>query len=138
MVNATGVFLHYPDYQNLVQLMVDASKKYILFDVKFAQLNEHLIDADESYSEIDGHKLCYAIYNPLKFIEFLKTIRTIESIEIFGYPTSINSLTVVPSTVGQIYSASILIRKSNKVIDTPLIHIEFQIENKLYQDLSFL
>lgn len=138
LVNATGVFLHYPDYEMLLDVMVTASRKYVLFDVKFANIDEHLIDLANCYSEIDGHKQCYIIYSPDIFLDFLKRTKGIEKIEIYGYPTKTNSLTVIPQKIGQIYSAGVLLTKNKKSNVDAQVDIDFRLANKTHQDFSFL
>ena len=117
--------------------MIAASKKFVLFDVKFANIDDHETDIDKSYSQIDQHRLPYVIYSPQKFVNFLKGLEYIKKIEVFGYPTEINSLTVIPPEITQIYSASILLTKSKKPVDEPIITIEFNVNGKTYRSFDF-
>ena len=72
LVNAAGIILHEPIFENIIDIMIKASKQYILFDVKFANTKEHILNISESYSAIDQFKLPYIIFNPLKFLSYLE------------------------------------------------------------------
>ena len=138
LVNAAGIILHEPIFENIIDIMIKASKQYILFDVKFANIKEHILNISESYSAIDQFKLPYIIFNPLKFLSYLEKLKFINSIHIYGYQTKINKFTKIPNAIKNLYSANILLKKSNSPELKKKIEIEFHHANIKYNSFFFL
>ena len=110
LVNATGVCQHEPEFEKLIKKMVELSCLHTLFDIKIANINEHIVDQNLSYSGKEN-RLYFIILSLPRLIEYLSTIRGISTIEIYGYVTMPNKNTVIPDDLGQIVSANILITK---------------------------
>ena len=107
LVNAIGVFQHEPCYMTLLSRMISASVKYVLFDVKFANIKSHLIDIDLAYVGSSARNY-FIMLNFDSFIEELLSLYGIQSVEVYGYPTEINMNTKIPSGVEGVISAAVL------------------------------
>jgi hypothetical protein len=124
LVNATGVCQHEPQFETLVQKMITWSDRYILFDVKLAAINDHLINIDVAYCNNES-PIYFNVLSLNKLISFLKKLENISRISIYGYVTPKNARTVIPENLGSLVSAGILLEKSDSdYIDTPELHIE--------------
>jgi len=121
LVNATGVCQHEPRFSALIPRMIDWSSRYVLFDVKFAALDEHLVDIERAYCG-DVHRLYYILLSPTKFLGFLRRLPNLARISIYGYATPTNARTVVPQDIGTIVSAGVLLEKGGSV--SPELSIE--------------
>jgi SAM-dependent methyltransferase len=111
LVNATGVFQHEPKFESLLGRMIELSSRYVMFDVKFAAVDDHLVDINLSYVEKYGHRSYFNCLNYERFLSGLKVIDGIGRIEIFGYVTDRNEQTTTPDYVGDLVSASVLLEK---------------------------
>jgi SAM-dependent methyltransferase len=111
LVNATGVMQHEPRFEALVQTMLNHSARYVMFDVKFGPMNEHLADVEQSYCQIGDAKAFFICLSYQKFLEFLRSLHGIRQIGIFGYYTGFNKTTVVPSWLTRWVSAGIFLEK---------------------------
>jgi SAM-dependent methyltransferase len=87
LVNATGVFQHEPRFEGLLDRMIDWSSRYVLFDVKLAALDSHLVDIDKAHSTIGGNRVPFIILNTESFLEYLAKRDGLSGISIFGYET---------------------------------------------------
>jgi SAM-dependent methyltransferase len=121
LVNATGVLQHEPRFEDLIQRMLRWSSRYVLFDVKFARLDNHLVDIERAYSG-GADRLYFIALAPSKFIKTLQQSAGSSAISIFGYETATNARTVVPADLGPIVSAGVLIDNSNSGSSSP--HVE--------------
>ena len=110
LVNATGVCQHEPRFERLIERMLGWSSRYVLFDVKFAKRDRHLVDVDCAYCGTDD-RLYYIVLSPDRFFETLKRLPHIAAISAFGYETPTNARTIVPADIGPIVSAGILLEK---------------------------
>jgi SAM-dependent methyltransferase len=108
LVNSTGVCQHEPKFLQLINRMIDLSNRFILFDVKFSNIREHLINIEESYSGL-GNRTYFILLNFKQFKEFLKSNNKIKSVNIYGYETQKNEHTVIPKNINQIISAGVLL-----------------------------
>lgn len=113
LVNATGVFQHVPAFPALLERMVSLSDRYVLFDVKFAAVDDHLVDIERSYSEKEGKRAYFICLNYHRFLLELQAVPGIAAIDIFGYRTPRNQYTVVPEGVEPLVSAGILLTKGS-------------------------
>lgn len=111
MVNATGVMQHEPRFEQLVHTMLAHASSYVMFDVKFGLLDNHLVDLEQSYCRIGDSKAHFICLSFPMFLDFLKSIEGIKQISIFGYPTDFNKTTVVPAWLTSWISAGILLEK---------------------------
>ncbi|KZB70941.1 MULTISPECIES: bifunctional 2-polyprenyl-6-hydroxyphenol methylase/3-demethylubiquinol 3-O-methyltransferase UbiG [Thalassospira] len=111
IVNATGVFQHDPNFEGLLNMMLSASRKYVLFDVKFADISEHVIDIEKSRAGSKENPLFFCIFSIERFISDLCSFENIKTIEFFGYETKKNKNTKIPNNIDSIYSSGVFIEK---------------------------
>ncbi len=111
LVNSTGVFQHEPRFDVLLQRMVELSTRYVMFDVKFANIDDHLVDIDKCYVEKYGHRSFFNCLNYDRFVRELLSIEGISRIEIFGYESGRNAHTFTPDSMGALVSAGVLLEK---------------------------
>jgi len=123
LVNATGVCQHEPAYEKLIEKMVALSHKYVLFDLKLAAIDDHIIDRSIA-SAGEDHKLYFNILCFSKLLEFLKSIPNIGTISMFGYETPTHKETVIPASIKSIVSTGVLLTKSNQEHAVPTIEID--------------
>lgn len=119
LVNATGVMQHEPRFEALIKRMTDWSCRYVLFDVKFAALSDHLVDQNLAYAGKEK-RLYFIPLAPERFIKWLDTLEGIGQISIFGYPTPVNANVQLPKYVGQIVSAGVLLEKGSERRETQI------------------
>lgn len=112
LVNATGVCQHEPRFAALIDKMIGWSSKYVLFDLKLANLDNHLIDIERSYSGTDN-RLYFVLASLPRLIQSLSANPDIAAVSVFGYETRPNANTTVPQTVARFVSAGILITKGD-------------------------
>lgn len=115
LVNATGVFQHEPRFRELLENMVRHSRQYVLFDVKLAAIEDHLVDPSHAFSQLGERRIPFVVLAFPKFFALLDSIPNVETIEVFGYETPINGETVVPEGVTPWASAGVLLRKGPAV-----------------------
>ncbi|MEG3618580.1 class I SAM-dependent methyltransferase [Magnetovibrio sp. PR-2] len=108
LVNATGVMQHEVKFEELINRMINWSNKYVLFDVKLANVDEHVVDIERSYCGKE-HRLNYNLFCLPKFLEYLHGCKGLSKISLFGYETGLNNRTVVPPNVSYILSAGFLL-----------------------------
>jgi SAM-dependent methyltransferase len=112
LVNATGVIQHEPRFNSLIQRMLDWSSHYVLFDVKFAAIDRHLVDIDQA-SAGTHNRLYFIPLVPKLFLDWIRGLPGICGISVYGYPTSVNANVRLPSTIKQIVSAGVLLEKGS-------------------------
>lgn len=115
LVNATGVCQHEPRFERLIQRMADWSDKHVLFDVKFAAVDEHVADLTRSFTGSTSNRLYFVLLNYARFIEFLQGLQDVASVRVFGYETPVNRRTTVPEGIASIISAGVLLTKGRAV-----------------------
>jgi len=113
LVNATGVLQHEPRFDRMIDRMLQWSSRYVLFDVKFAAIADHIADMAVAYCG-RSHRLHYILLSPTKFLAALRRRPEISRISIYGYETPLNDRTVVPHGVGPIVSAGVLLEKGGR------------------------
>jgi SAM-dependent methyltransferase len=111
LVNATGVFQHEPKFDELLHRMIRWSEKYILFDIKAAAIEHHLIDIEKSYCESDNDRMYFNVMSWTEFKQQLLQLRGIESVMVLGYETKPNKVTTVPESALPFASMGVLLRK---------------------------
>lgn len=122
LVNATGVCQHEPAFEDLIRKMVALSQRYILFDLKLADIDEHIINRSIA-SAGEDHKLYFNILAFPKLLEFLKTIPNISGISVFGYETPTHKATIIPASIKSIVSTGVLLTKCDQTVTTPSVKI---------------
>jgi len=110
LVNATGVFQHEQRFEALLDRMLYWSSRYVLFDVKLAAIDSHLIDIERSYCG-GADRLFYIVLSPRQLLSKLRSLPGLSRISIYGYETPTNARTFVPGDLGPITSAGILLEK---------------------------
>jgi SAM-dependent methyltransferase len=116
LVNATGVCQHEPRFEDLIRRMFAWSERYVLFDVKFAAIRQHLIDIDRSYCAVGDHRLYYVLHAWRPFLDFLLRLPGIALIDVFGYETPPSAAAVFPSSAGNIVSAGIYLVRGDVAV----------------------
>lgn len=111
LVNATGVCQHEPLFEELVSNMYTLSNRYVLFDVKIADIKEHVIDRDRAYCRGEHHRLYFIILNLSRLQAYLKSLPQLSQLIIYGYETKPNRRTVIPESIHTLISASVLLEK---------------------------
>ena len=91
--------------------MLAWSNRYVLFDVKFANVDCHLIDIETSYSSIRGKKIFFVVLHPDPFFASLARRDGVASVSVFGYRTPKNDITTLPENVTALFSAGVLLKK---------------------------
>ena len=123
LVNAIGVMQHEPRYEALIERMLAWSRKYVLFDVKFAPVDAPVVDITRSHAGTPEHPLYFILLNYPKFRDFLAGLTGVERIDIYGYETTVNKRTVIPDGVSFVVSACVMMTKGPKRADD-LLHVE--------------
>lgn len=127
LVNATGVCQHEPRFEDLIGRMVGWSRRYVLFDVKLAAIEQHLVDLERAYCGRE-HRLYYILLALPRLLDFLSTIPDIARIRVFGYATPLNNRTILPPDVGTVYSAGVFLEKGRSGDDAPEAEIDIPAE----------
>ena len=124
LVNATGVVQHEPEYNKLINLIINKSNHYALFDLKVIKSIKDISDIKESYCGDINNQLLYNLIGFEKFYNYLLNLNYVSDIYLYGYETKINSRTVVPKEIKNIYSCGVLIKKSKNEYN--VININFK------------
>jgi SAM-dependent methyltransferase len=117
LVNATGVFQHEPAYGSLLSRMLGWSDKYVLFDVKVAPIEVHLVDINRAYCQREHDRMYFNVLSWARFREELLALGDIERIEVYGYETRPNKVTVVPDEILPFASMGVLLTKGKKPVE---------------------
>lgn len=131
LVNATGIFQHEENFIELLEKMWSYSNKYVLFDVKFSMIKNHLVDKKKSFCEINNTFVPYIFFTPNLFINELRKLKKIKKISCLCYETPINKFTTIPSYIKNIFSCGFLIEKGSKTIKNFDVNILEYKKNKL-------
>ncbi|HEY9080158.1 class I SAM-dependent methyltransferase [Magnetovibrio sp.] len=123
LINATGVMQHEVKFEELVHRMIGWSNRYVLFDVKFANIDAHEVDIKRSYCGTE-HKLNFVLLSPTLFVDFLKRQKNVKKISMFGYETGLNSRTVVPAGVDRVISAGVLLELGQVTGAAPTVEVD--------------
>lgn len=110
LVNATGVMQHEPRYLELVDAMIQLSNRHVLFDLKLAAIEGHLIDIDRSFVTIGDDRLYYIVYDLAVLLRQLVALAPrLTAVSVFGYETPPNQRTTVVDDIGSVASAGMLL-----------------------------
>lgn len=113
LVNATGVMQHEPRFEDLIRKMLSLSSTHVLFDVKLAKIEQHMVDRSISYAGSKKSRLYFNLLSYTTLRTFLLGLSGVRNIEIYGYVTTPNQRTHVPVHISTIVSASILLEKGD-------------------------
>lgn len=113
LVNATGVCQHEPRFEALIRHMIDLSRRFIMFDVKFAAVDQSLIDRECCFCQFSENRLYYVLLAPQPFFEFLRTLPGVKRAMIWGYDTHPSHHATVPQSIDRLVSAGVLIEKGS-------------------------
>jgi len=108
LVNATGVCQHEPRFEDLIRRMWGWSGRHLLFDVKLARIDHHLIDIERSYSG-ETQRLYFILASLPALLVTLKALPGVGRIAAYGYVTKPNRHTTVPPETGDFVSAGFLL-----------------------------
>ena len=120
LVNAIGVFQHEPNYSKLLDRMIEKSNRYVLFDLKLANVNEPIVDLDVAFSG-KGKKTYFILLNFELFMDELTSIPGIQKIEVHGYRTATNRDTTIPFFIETVVSATFLISLGQPIESAPIV-----------------
>lgn len=108
LVNATGVMQHEPRFDDLLSRMISWSRRHVLFDVKLASMPNHLADIDRAYIASDP-PMYFVVLSAQQFLQEISERRDISRAEFFGYATPRNAKAVLPTRMGELVSAGVLL-----------------------------
>lgn len=123
LVYCAGTMFHIPEYERVITNMIAWSSRYVGFEVKFGPHPDHLKDIDRSYCMMGQDRAFMIVLNPWKFLDWLTRQAGIGRIQLFGYQTPINRVTVVPPDIRHFVSCCVFIEKGTHLhevsIDLP-------------------
>ena len=129
LVNATGVFQHEPAYELLLSRMLEWSDKYVLFDVKVAQIETHLVNIDRAYCQRENDRMYFNVLSWKQFRDDLLKLPGVERIQVYAYETRPNKVTVVPDEVLPFASMGVLLTKGKKPVEIHADHLPDLLES---------
>lgn len=112
LVNATGVCQNEPRFEELILKMYTLSNRYVMFDVKIANIADHIINRDIAYCQGEDYRLYFVILNLSRLQAYLESLPQLGQLSIYGYETKPNRRTVIPKSINPLISAGILLEKS--------------------------
>ncbi len=89
LVTATGVFQHESRYADLLKKMIDASKEYILFDVKLFRTHATICDLRKAYRSSEN-PMYFIVLNIKAFLDMVSSMSEVGHISMFGYYAGVN------------------------------------------------
>ena len=112
LVYSFGTLIYCKNYKDIINDLINCSKKYINFDVRLV-FDKNKKDNDQSFQIISKKKLPYIIINFNEFLEFLlKTTGHNYMIKLYGYRHKVANS--VRSKYKKTYMVSVLIDKTKK------------------------
>lgn len=117
LVNATGIVQNEPRYQALLSWMCAASDRYVMFDLKVADISATLHDPDQAYCAWEGHRIPVICLSEADFVALLADLSKRGHVHYLRYPTPFNAETTVPDWLTSWDSAGILL----DMVGTPCI-----------------
>jgi SAM-dependent methyltransferase len=120
LVYCAGTMFHIPEYQRVITNMLGWSKRYVGFEVKFGPYHDHLADIELSYSKIGEDRAYMIVLNPWKFLGWLTQQPGVGRVQVFGYQTPINSVTVTPPDIKHFVSCCVFIEKGDHLHEVSL------------------
>jgi len=113
LVYCAGTLFHIPEFQQVISNMLRWSNHYVGFEVKFAAVPDHLIDIERSYSKFGADRAHMIPLNLWKFMAWLTAQPGIGRVQMFGYRTPINSVTVTAPEIGYFVSTAVFLEKGD-------------------------
>ncbi|KAA1053955.1 class I SAM-dependent methyltransferase [Azospirillum argentinense] len=117
LVNATGILQNEPRYTALLDRMLATSSRYVMFDVKVADIEQTLVDPDVAYCEWEGCRLPVVCLSSADFRTMLQSLAEAGRVRFLSYPTPFNSETVVPSWLARWSSVGVLVDLKDPALD---------------------
>jgi len=111
LVYCAGTLFHIPEFQQVIGNLLAWSDRYVGFEVKFAAVADHLIDIDRCYSKFGSDRAHMIPLNLWKFLAWLTAQAGIGRVQMFGYRTPVNSVTVTPPEIEYFISTAVFIEK---------------------------
>ncbi|HEY4164823.1 MAG TPA: class I SAM-dependent methyltransferase [Dongiaceae bacterium] len=120
LVYSAGTLFHIPEFERVINNMLAWSDRYVGFEVKFGPVAEHLIDIERCYSKFGSERAYMIPLNLWKFLDWLTKQAGIGRIQIFGYRTPVNRMTVVPPEISHFVSCCVFIEKGTHLHEVAL------------------
>jgi SAM-dependent methyltransferase len=111
LVYCAGTLFHIPEFRQVISNMLAWSDRYVGFEVKFAPVADHLIDIDRCYSKFGTDRVYMIPLNLWSFLGWLTAQPGIGRVQMFGYRTPVNSITVTPPGIDHFVSTAVFIEK---------------------------
>ena len=102
LINSTGVIQHEPNFNDLISLIINHSKKYALFDLKLIKSEKDISDINISFCGDHNNKLLYNLLSFKKLYNNFHDLNYVSDIFFYGYKTNLNSRTIVPNYIKDI------------------------------------
>jgi SAM-dependent methyltransferase len=130
LVYSAGTLFHIPEFQRVITNMLAWSDRYVGFEVKLAAVADHLIDVERCYSQFGAERAYMIPLNLWKFLDWLTRQTGVGRVQMFGYRTPINRLTVVPPEITHFVSCCVFIEKGTHLhevsLDIPFAELQAQ------------
>jgi SAM-dependent methyltransferase len=123
LINATGVMQHEPRFSALQERMIKWSSRYVLFDVKLADIDTHIADLDRAYIASEP-PMYFVILSATQLLTELASRSDIVRAHVYGYVTPPNAKAVIRDTIGPIVSAGVLLEVGTPGPDGPEIAVD--------------
>lgn len=109
LVNATGIIQNELRYLALLDWMCAASDRYVMFDLKVANIPTTLNDPDEAYCAWEGHRIPVLCLSEADFAALLGDLAKKGHVHYLRYPTPFNAETTVPDWLSSWESVGVLL-----------------------------
>jgi len=113
LVNATGVMQHEAAFGELMHKMVALSQRYVLFDIKLANVSKYLFDIEQAYCQLNNQRIPIICMSYQELIQTLSQIKGVGAVYLFGYETPFNQQTVLPRSLDKWASVGVLIERGD-------------------------
>jgi len=111
LVNATGVMQHEPRLAALIDRMVSWSRRFVLFDVKLAAIDDDIVDIARAHAGTPENPLYFNVLSARGFLDRLRALDGIGAATVYGYVTPPNRSTTLPPEVTTLVSAGVLLER---------------------------
>jgi SAM-dependent methyltransferase len=118
LVNATGVVQHEAHCEELICAMVGMSQRYVLFDVKLSVMGKSCCDISQAFSGVGDAIVPFNVCDLGWLVRYLQQFPRMKKISMFGYRTSINAVTTVPSDIKRVFSAGVLCELASAEVES--------------------
>ncbi|WP_449235982.1 class I SAM-dependent methyltransferase [Azospirillum doebereinerae] len=117
LVNATGILQNEPRYTAMLERMLSVSSRYVMFDLKVAEIEQTLFDPEVAYCEWEGCRLPLVCLSLADFRAMLQSLTGVGRVWFLSYPTPFNAETVVPSWLTCWSSAGVLVDLGDRPLE---------------------